>query len=295
MHDVPHAPAIAFDHVSLAFDDTVVLADVSFRVPEGDMTILLGPSGAGKSVVLKLTLGLMRSDGGSIAVHGQRIEELSEQELIVVRDRVGMLFQETALFDSLTVGENVGFKLQDQRRLEPHDIRERVKEVLHFVGLEAFIDRLPAELSGGQRRRVAIARAMAAAPRLLLLDDPTSGLDPITAKTVLAEIIKLRDLRNVSGLVVTHQMQDAFYIATHEAVAEGGKVAIRRRGSEHAAQAPFLVLRDGEVRFDGTAQALLDSQDPWVAMCLSGWIPQLTLGAPSAPTSLASMPTALRE
>ena len=279
MVDMPDAPAIAFDHVSLAFDEAVVLRDVSFHVRDGDMAILLGPSGAGKSVILKLTLGLLRPDAGSIAVHGERIEQLNEQALIGVRDRIGMLFQETALFDSLTVGENVGFKLRDQRRLDPDRIRARVAEVLHFVGLDAYVDRLPAELSGGQRRRVAIARAMAAAPRLLLLDDPTSGLDPMTARTVLAEIIKLRDLREVSGLVVTHQLQDAFYIATHEAIIEGGAVRIRRRASERAGRAHFLVVDDGDIRFDGTAQALMDSRDPWIVTCRSGWIPQLSLGA----------------
>ena len=279
MVGTPEAPAIAFDHVTLAFDDTVVLRDVSFRVHDGDMAILLGPSGAGKSVILKLTLGLLRPDAGSIAVRGERIEQLNELELIGVRDRIGMLFQETALFDSLTVGENVGFKLQDQRRLDPDGIRARVAELLHFVGLDAYVDRLPAELSGGQRRRVAIARAMAAAPSLLLLDDPTSGLDPMTAKTVLAEIIKLRDLREVSGLVVTHQLQDAFYIATHEAIVERGAVVIRRRSPERAGRAHFLVLADGRIRFDGSARDLMDSRDPWVVTCLSGWIPQLTLGA----------------
>ena len=275
------APAIAFDHVSLAFDDVEVLRDVSFRVPEGDMTILLGPSGAGKSLILKLTLGLLRPDAGSIAVHGQPIEVLGEQELIGVRDRIGMLFQETALFDSLTVGENVGFKLQDQRLMDAQGIRTRVHEVLHFVGLDTYTDRLPAELSGGQRRRVAIARAMAAAPTLLLLDDPTSGLDPLTAKTVLAEIIKLRDLRQVAGLVVTHELQDAFYIATHEAVVEAGAVTIRKRPEARAGRAHFLVLGEGDLRFDGSARALMESRDPWIVTCLSGWIPQLTLDAPS--------------
>lgn len=277
MDDPADVPAIAFDRVSIAFDDLVVLRDVSFQVPEGDMTILLGPSGAGKSVVLKLTLGLLRPDSGSIAIHGEHIEQLRERELIAVRNRIGMLFQETALFDSLTVGENVGFKLQDQRMMDAHGIRARVQEVLHFVGLDDYVDRLPAQLSGGQRRRVAIARAMAAAPSLLLLDDPTSGLDPITAKGVLAEIVKLRDLRHVSGLVVTHHLQHAFYIATHEAVLESGAVTIRRR----AGRAHVLVLRDGEMQFDGTARALMESDDPWIRMCLSGWVPDLTLDATS--------------
>jgi phospholipid/cholesterol/gamma-HCH transport system ATP-binding protein len=270
-------PAIVFEHVSLAFDDTTVLRDVTFALPEGDTAILIGPSGAGKSVVLKLTLGLLQPDAGVIRVHGRRIDGLPERELIAVRDEIGMLFQESALFDSLTVGENVGFKLADQELLEPDRIRARVKEVLGFVGLEPYIDRLPAELSGGQRRRVAIARAVAAQPRVLLFDDPTAGLDPITAKTVDAEIIKLRDLQHVSALVVTHQLQDAFYIATHEAVLEGGVVTIRRRSGERAGRAHFLVLRDGEVQFDGTVRALMRSRDPWIVTSLSGWIPELML------------------
>jgi phospholipid/cholesterol/gamma-HCH transport system ATP-binding protein len=272
-------PAIVFEHVSLAFDDTTVLRDVTFALPEGDTAILIGPSGVGKSVVLKLTLGLLQPDAGVIRVHGRRIDGLPERELIAVRDEIGMLFQESALFDSLTVGENVGFKLADQELLEPDRIRARVEEVLGFVGLEPYIDRLPAELSGGQRRRVAIARAVAAQPRVLLFDDPTAGLDPITAKTVDAEIIKLRDLQHVSALVVTHQLQDAFYIATHEAAVDGGRFVIRARDGNAASKARVLLLRDGVIGFDGPVAALLESRDPYVTTYLSGWVPPLSLHA----------------
>ena len=178
------APAVVFDHVSFAFDDHVVLRDVSFAVPKGTMKILLGASGAGKSIILKLAIGLLRPDSGTILVNGQRIEQMTEGDLMHVRSDIGMLFQEGALFDSLTVAENVGYRLYEETDTPMADVRHRVEEVLGFVGLSDYIDQMPSELSGGQRRRVAIARAMAARPSLLLFDDPTTGLDPITATTV---------------------------------------------------------------------------------------------------------------
>jgi phospholipid/cholesterol/gamma-HCH transport system ATP-binding protein len=177
-------PAIVFDHVSFAFDDHVVLRDLSFSIPAGRMKMLLGASGAGKSVVLKLVLGLFRPDSGTIHVNGQRVDDMAERDLLRVRGDIGMLFQESALFDSLTVAENVGYRLYEETDLPAGQVRTRVAEVLGFIGLGDYIDRMPSELSGGQRRRVAIARAMAAKPSLLLFDDPTTGLDPITATTV---------------------------------------------------------------------------------------------------------------
>ena len=207
-------PAVAFEHVALAFDDAVVLRDVSFTIAEGHMAILMGPSGSGKSLVLKLMLGLIRPDSGVIRINGERIDELSESRMMAVRDSIGMLFQEGALFDSLTVEQNVGFKLTDEGRMPRQEIRSRVEEMLAVTGLSEYIDCRPAELSGGQRRRVAVARAMAARPRILLLDDPTSGLDPITAKTVDAAILALRDLEHVTTILVTHQLEDAFYMAS---------------------------------------------------------------------------------
>ena len=219
-------PAVAFENLSLAFDENVVLRDVSFKVRAGRMTILIGASGAGKSVILKLILGLLKPDSGVIRVNGTRIDTMTEAQMMKVRDDMGMLFQESALFDSLTVAENVGYKLYEETGMPVDQVRTRVEEVLGFIGLEEYIDRMPSELSGGQRRRVAIARAMAARPRLLLFDEPTSGLDPITAKTVDAEIIKLRDVEHVTSILVTHQLQDAFYVATHEAVRQNGRLAI---------------------------------------------------------------------
>ena len=209
--------AVVFDRVSFAFDDHVVLRDVSFSVPKGSMRILMGPSGAGKSVVLKLILGLLQPDSGSILVNDRHIKNMTEQDLMDVRADIGMMFQENALFDSLTVAENVGYRLYEETDMPLDQVRRHVEEVLGFVGLKDYVDTVPSELSGGQRRRVAVARAMAAKPSLLLFDDPTSGLDPITAATIDDQILKLRDLEHVTSIVVTHQMRDAFYVASHDA------------------------------------------------------------------------------
>lgn len=268
------APAVAFEHVSLAFDDNVVLRDVSFSVPAGHMTILIGASGAGKSVVLKLILGLLKPDAGVIRVDGQRIDDLDEAQLMAVRDEIGMLFQESALFDSLTVAENVGYKLEDAG-MPPDRVRERVTEVLGFIGLEEYVDRMPAELSGGQRRRVAIARAWAARPRLLLFDEPTSGLDPITAKSVDAEILKLRDRERVTSILVTHQLQDAFYVATHEAAQQDGRLVIVRADPRKIEETQFIMLKDARVYFAGHAEQLRASRDPYLGRFLSAWVPPL--------------------
>src|SRR3954452_22107589 len=214
----PGGPIVVFDGVSLAFDDKEILRRVSFTLKTGHTKIFLGASGAGKSTILRLILGLLKPDAGRIFVNGERIDDMKEDDLMKVRGDLGMVFQEGALFDSLTVRENVGYKLFEESTLPLDQVNARVEEVLGFVGLAEFIDRMPSELSGGQRRRVAIARAMTAKPRILLYDEPTTGLDPITATTVDDEIIKLRDLENVSSIIVTHQLRDAFYVATHTAV-----------------------------------------------------------------------------
>lgn len=256
--------AVEFSHVSLAFDDHVVLRDLSFSVPQGGMRFLLGASGCGKSVVLKLILGLMRPDAGTILVNGQRVDTMTEHDLLPLRAGIGMVFQENALFDSLTVAENVGYRLSEDARMTAVEVRARVEQVLGFIGLGEFIDRLPSELSGGQRRRVAIARAMAAGPRLLLFDDPITGLDPLIATTVDDEIVKLRDLEDVTSVVVTHQMRDAFYIATHEAVRGNGEVQIVDASASKAAHVEFMVLHDGRIHFTGSAAELLASPDPYL-------------------------------
>jgi phospholipid/cholesterol/gamma-HCH transport system ATP-binding protein len=266
----PGAPIVMLDHVSLAFDDKVILKDVSFTLLSGHTKIMLGASGAGKSITLKIILGLLKPDGGVIWVNGERIDQLTEERMMVVRADVGMVFQEGALFDSLTVRENVGYRLYEETDMPLAEIDKRVAEVLGFIGLAEFIDRMPAELSGGQRRRVAIARAMASKPRILLYDEPTTGLDPITATTVDDEIIKLRDLENVSSIIVTHQLRDAFYVATHTAVRdEKGVIRIIAADAKKEREAEFLMLREGVLAFEGDAEALRRSDDPYIREFLS--------------------------
>ena len=265
--------AVIFDRVSLAFDDRVVLRDVSFEIPEGAMRVLLGNSGAGKSVLLKLILGLLRPDEGAIFVHGQRIDTMPERDLLRVRGDIGMLFQENALFDSLTVAENVGYRLYEETGMPRSAVRARVEEVLTFVGLRPLIDAMPATLSGGERRRVGIARAMASRPSLLLFDDPTTGLDPIIATSVDHEIIKLRDLQHVTSLVVTHQIRDAFYITMHEAVTRDGGLTFVAAGDQAAAKTEFMVLHDGRIQFHGPASELLASRDRYLQEFLFKTLP----------------------
>jgi phospholipid/cholesterol/gamma-HCH transport system ATP-binding protein len=255
---------VAFDKVSFAFDDHVVLQDISFTVPKGSMKVLLGASGAGKSVILKLILGLLRPDAGAIHVNGRRIDQMREADLMALRGDIGMSFQELALFDSLTVAGNVGYRLEEELGLPPDEVETRVAEVLGFVGLGEHVDRMPAQLSGGQRRRVAIARAMASKPSLLLFDDPTTGLDPIVATSVDDEIIKLRDLEHVTSLFVTHQIRDAFYIATHQARKDGAELRIEDAGEAKAAEVRFMVLHEGRIHFEGTAAELLAARDQYV-------------------------------
>ena len=260
---------IVFKHVSLAFDDTVVLRDVSFTLRRGHTKIILGASGAGKSISLKLILGLLKPDGGEVWVKGQRVDQMSELEMMKVRADLGMVFQEGALFDSLTVGENVGYKLYEESDMPLDQVRARVEEVLGFVGLAQFIDRKPSELSGGQRRRVAIARAMTVKPGILLYDEPTTGLDPITADTIDEQIVKLRDLEEVTSILVTHQLRDAFFVATHEAKRSGQDVEFVLAAKEKLEEAEFMMLKDGIIIFEGTADELRASTDPYIQAFLS--------------------------
>jgi phospholipid/cholesterol/gamma-HCH transport system ATP-binding protein len=248
-------PIVVFDNVDLAFDEKVILRQVSFTLRTGHTKIFLGASGAGKSTILRLMLGLLKPDAGRIFVNGDEIENMRERELMRVRADLGMVFQEGALFDSLTVRENVGYKLFEELDWDLHKVNARVEEVLGFIGLAEFIDRMPSELSGGQRRRVAIARAMAAKPRILLYDEPTTGLDPITSITVDEEIIKLRDLEGVSSVLVTHQLRDAFFVAEH-AVKQDGGVGIEKAPADKADQAEFIMLKEGRIHFEGNASEL---------------------------------------
>jgi phospholipid/cholesterol/gamma-HCH transport system ATP-binding protein len=264
-------PIIVFDDVFLAFDEKVVLRNVSFTLQTGHTKVFLGASGAGKSTILRLILGLLKPDSGRIFVNGERTDNMTEDELMAVRADLGIVFQEGALFDSLTVRENVGYKLFEELNWPIDDANRRVQEVLGFIGLGEFIDRMPSELSGGQRRRVAIARAMAAKPRILLYDEPTTGLDPITALTVDEEIIKLRDLEGVSSIVVTHQLRDAFYIAEHTVVRRGNHVAFERATGQKADEGEFIMLREGGIAFEGNASELREmvKKDPYIEAFLS--------------------------
>jgi phospholipid/cholesterol/gamma-HCH transport system ATP-binding protein len=266
----PGAPVVMFDRVKLAFDENVVLKDLSFTVIKGHTKIILGASGSGKSTILKIITGLLSSDAGVVWVNGQRVDQLSEREMMSVRGDLGMIFQEGALFDSLTVRENVGYKYYEETDMPLEQVDRRVEEVLGFIGLSEHIDKMPSELSGGQRRRVAIARAMAFKPRILLYDEATTGLDPITATTVDDEIIKLRDLEGVSSIVVTHQLRDAFYVATHMAVRDpAGAVRVVPATPEKADEAEFMMLKDGVICFEGNAEELRHSTDPYLKTFLS--------------------------
>ncbi len=267
----PGGPIIVFDNVSLAFDEKEILRNVSFTLKTGHTKIFLGASGAGKSTILRLILGLLKPDSGSIFVNGERVDNMREDDLMKVRGDLGMVFQEGALFDSLTVRENVGYKLFEESDAPIKDVNERVNEVLGFVRLGDFIDRMPSELSGGQRRRVAIARAMTAKPRILLYDEPTTGLDPITALTIDEEIIKLRDIEGVSSIVVTHQLRDAFFIAEHMAVKNGDNVKFEKASARKAEEAEFIMLKDGGIGFEGSAGELrrMAPNDPYIHAFLS--------------------------
>lgn len=267
----PGGPIIVFDHVSLAFDDKEILRDVTFTLKTGHTKIFLGASGAGKSTILRLILGLLKPDSGRIFVNGDQIDHMKEDDLMRVRADLGMVFQEGALFDSLTVRENVGYKLFEESDIPLEDVDRRVREVLGFVRLGEFIDRMPSELSGGQRRRVAIARAMTAKPRILLYDEPTTGLDPITSLTIDEEIIKLRDIEGVSSIVVTHQLRDAFYVAEHMAVQHGRGLVFERSPPRKADEAEFIMLKDGRIAFEGNATELREAaaEDGYVHAFLS--------------------------
>jgi phospholipid/cholesterol/gamma-HCH transport system ATP-binding protein len=264
-------PIIVFDDVSLAFDEKEILRNVSFTLQTGHTKIFLGASGAGKSTILRLILGLLKPDSGRIFVNGDRVDNMKEDDLMRVRVDLGMVFQEGALFDSLTVRENVGYKLFEETDAPIDEVNRRVEEVLGFVRLSEFIDRMPSELSGGQRRRVAIARAMTAKPRILLYDEPTTGLDPITSLTIDEEIIKLRDIEGVSSIVVTHQLRDAFYVAEHMAVQNNGELAFERSPERKADEAEFIMLKDGRIGFEGNASELraAAAKNPYIHSFLS--------------------------
>jgi phospholipid/cholesterol/gamma-HCH transport system ATP-binding protein len=239
-----------------------VLENVSFKVGPGETRILLGPAGVGKSVILKLANGLMRPDAGRIFLFGQEITRMSEHKLLGLRTQTGMVFQESALFDSLTVRDNVGYQLME-RHLPVDEIDSRVREALRFVELEHTYDMLPASLSGGMRRRVAIARAIIDQPKFLLYDSPTGGLDPVTSTTIDELIIKERDVYRTPALLVTHRLQDAFTMATHRYDQQKGEMVPLPHGTTNP-HTTFLVMHQGKLMFDGNTEELVTSQDPFI-------------------------------
>ena len=260
------APVVQFEDVSIAFDGKSILHDISFSVERGQTLVLLGPAGCGKSVLLKLANGLLQPDSGRIRIFGEDIARLRRRDLYALRTRIGMVFQESALFDSLTVEENVAYRLHEEHVPEA-EAHERVVEALKFVELETAIDKFPSELSGGMRRRVSIARAIVSNPDLILYDSPTGGLDPITSATIIELVMKQRDVSHTTSLVVTHRLQDAFTLATHRFdPATGGMRPLPKDGVDGGIDegTKFLLLNEGKIAFQGTTGELVHSNDPWI-------------------------------
>jgi phospholipid/cholesterol/gamma-HCH transport system ATP-binding protein len=260
---------VVFEDVSIAFEGRVVLDGVSFRLARGETKALFGIAGAGKSTVLKLTLGLIKPDNGHIHVIGDDVTQMSEEELFDLRRKIGMVFQESALFDSLTVRENVAFRLLEEGDISEEEVERRVREALSFVELEHTVDMFPSELSGGMRRRVAIARAIIAQPEILLYDSPTGGLDPVTSTTIIELIVKQRDVYKTSSLLVSHRLQDAFTMATHYFDRQANQMRPLPPGAHGEVSMTFLVLRDGKVIFDGDAHELAHSKDEYIREYIS--------------------------
>jgi phospholipid/cholesterol/gamma-HCH transport system ATP-binding protein len=261
--------AIVFEDVHLSFDDNQVLRGISFQVPFGETKALFGVAGSGKSTILKLALGLLKPDSGKITVMGNEVTQMHEQDLFPLRGQMGMVFQESALFDSMTVRENVAFRLMEEFGVYDEKIDLRVREALRFVELEHTVDMFPSELSGGMRRRVAIARAIITHPELLLYDSPTGGLDPVTSNTIVELIMKQRDVSKTSALLVTHRLQDAFTMASHQFDEKTNKVRALPRGQHCDVPMSFLILRDGKVIFDGDIGHLAHTKDEYIREYIS--------------------------
>jgi phospholipid/cholesterol/gamma-HCH transport system ATP-binding protein len=260
---------LKFEDVSIAFEDNVVLDGLSFELQHGETKAIFGVAGSGKSTILKLALGLMRPDSGRIFVLGEEVTAMPEDELFELRRRVGIVFQESALFDSLTVRENVAFRLYEEGRVSEDEIDERVREALGFVELEHTVDLYPSELSGGMRRRVAIARTIITHPEVLLYDSPTGGLDPVTSNTIIELVVKQRDIYKVSSLLVTHRLQDAFTMATH--YFDRTENVMKPLPPRARTEVPFsfLILRDGKVILDGDLKELRETRDEYIREYIS--------------------------
>jgi phospholipid/cholesterol/gamma-HCH transport system ATP-binding protein len=274
---VPGEPLIAFKDVHIAFEEGEILRGVSFDVWPRETKVLLGESGSGKTLLMKMAAGLMRADSGQVWVMGQNIGEMSEEELFDFRRNLGFVFQESALFDWMNVAENVAFRLREEKVADA-EVDSRVLETLTFVEMEAALGKLPAELSGGMRRRVSIARALIDRPPLVFYDSPTAGLDPVTSQTIINLILRGRDLQGVTSLLATHRVQDAFGLANYRFdkasnrvvhASENGKAAVGRHSGEDRSATNVLVLRDGKVYFEGSTEEMLRSSDEYLKTFLA--------------------------
>ncbi len=263
------APVIVFEDVKISFAENEVLRGISFRLARGETKALFGVAGSGKSLILKLALGLIQPDSGRIVVLGDDVTQMREEDLFKLRRKIGMVFQESALFDSLTVRENVAYRLMEEHGVYDEDIDRKVREALRFVELEHTLDLNPSELSGGMRRRVAIARAIITQPELLLYDSPTGGLDPVTSNTIIELIVKQRDVYKTSALLVTHRLQDAFTMASNQFDTQTNRMVPLPPGQHCEVPMSFLILRDGKVIFDGDLQALAHSTDEYIREYIS--------------------------
>ena len=264
-------PAIEFRDVHLAFDDRTVLDGLSFKVMKGETKLILGGSGCGKSTAIKLVLGLLKPDSGQVLVDGEDITHHNEQQMMIVRKKIGMVFQEGALFDSLSVYDNVAFRLHEQGVPED-EVEPEVRRMLQFVDLEDAIDKMPIELSGGMRRRVGIARALVGDPKIVMFDEPTAGLDPPTARTICELAMKLRDLEDVSSIFVTHEMNNLHYLTSEYAVVnDEGEVIFEKEGERLCLiNTKVLMMRKGNIIFSGTDETLNNAEDPYIKKFLRG-------------------------
>lgn len=264
-------PAIEFNDVHLSFDDKKILNGISFKIRRGETKIILGRSGCGKSTIIRLILGLIKPDSGEILVDGEDITHYSEKEMMKVRKKMGMVFQEGALFDSLSVYENVAYRLHEQG-VDEETVEKEVRRMLQFVALEDAIDKMPIELSGGMRRRVGIARALVGDPSIVMFDEPTAGLDPPTARTICELAIKLRDLEDVSSIFVTHEMNNLRYLSSEYAtVNEEGEVVFEKEGEKLCIiNTEILMLRDGQINFSGKDEQLQRTDDPYILRFIRG-------------------------
>ncbi len=262
-------PVLRFDNVSVHYGDVAALENISFAMVRGESRIVLGAAGSGKTVLLKTAVGLVRADAGRVFVFGRDITKMSEEQLFDIRARIGFLFQEGGLFDSLTIDENVSYPLLNQRtrtRPAPAEVEERVRETLSFVELEQTLNQFPSELSGGMRRRVGIARAVVTEPELVLYDSPTAGLDPITANTIIALIVKERDVRRAAAMMATHRYQDGQLMANFRYNPDNGSLvrAASNGSGGNGLNTVFMVLREGRLAFEGSEEELNASTDPYL-------------------------------